>query len=291
MRASRLFAVVMMAAAGSLLVGSVPTAGGVWRGSDASGRQLDESALDEQGQDELGLDAPSSFDDRSNAQPAVGDCDWDPPPRPDSALDIPDPDDYLEDGHLPDVTVEFDGHRLPLAELVDIMWVAEDLGISVEEGIFRFGWQNQFAAIVTELEETYPDRFAGAAIVDNGCGAWIAFSGSVPDLAVELAGTLPVPVDLLGDQGFAERELVDALHEAYVPIVEHPDVLHASGSPDSETGVITIYAQPRGSTDPAERDELCARLRPSPSTNPTITIQLILVEDLHTGPASRTHPC
>ena len=291
MRASRVFAVVIMAAAGSLLVGSVPTAGGVWQGSDASGRQLDESVSGEQGLDELGLDAPSSSDDRSGAQPAVGDCHWDRPPRPDSALNIPDPDDYLENGHLPDVIVEFNGHRLPLAELVDIMWVAEELGISVEEGIFRFGWQNQFAAIATELEERYPDRFAGAAIVDSGCGAWIAFSGSVPDLAVELAGTLPVRVDLLGDRGFAERELVEALHEAYVPIAQHPDVLHASGGPDGETGVITIYAQPRGSTGPAERDELCARLRPRPPANPTITIQLILVEDLDSGPESGTHTC
>jgi hypothetical protein len=286
MRASRVCAVVIMAAAGALLVGSVPTAGGLWRAADASGGQLDESGLDESG-----LDEPTGLDDRSVAHPAVGDCDWDSPPRPDSALDIPDPDAYIEDGHLPDVTVEFNGHHLPLAELVDIMSVAEDMGISVEEGIFRFGWQNQFAAIATELEETYPDRFAGAAIVNSGCGAWIAFTGLVPDLALELAGKLPVPVELIGDRGFAEHELVDALHEAYIPTVQHPSVISASGSPDSESGVITIYAQPRSSTDPAERDELCARLQPPPPTNPAITIQLILVEDLDSGPSSRTHTC
>lgn len=281
-----MLAVGIMAAAGALLVGSVPTAGGVWRAADAGGGRLDESGLDKSGPDE-----PTGLDDRSVAHPAVGDCDWDPPPRPDSALDIPDPDAYIEDGHLPDVTVEFNGHRLPLAELVDIMWVAEDMGISVEEGIFRFGWQNQFAAIATELEETYPGHFAGAAIVNSGCGAWIAFNGSVPDLAVELAGTLPVPVDLIGDRRFAERELVDALHEAYGPIVQRPDVIDASGSPDSETGVVTIYAQPRGSTDPAERDDLCSRLQPPPPATPAITIQLILVEDLDAGPAPRTHIC
>jgi hypothetical protein len=73
---------------------------------------------------------------------ADGDCRWDPPPRPDSALDIPDPDDYLipmEDGSyfLPDETVGFNGHTLTLAELQDLIMIAGDMGIGVEEAIFR----------------------------------------------------------------------------------------------------------------------------------------------------------
>jgi hypothetical protein len=281
MRVSRVFAVVVMAAAAVLLAGSVPGVDGVWRGGDESG------AL----QDQSGLDEPAPLDGSSGEQPAVVECDWEQPPRPDSALDIPDPDDYLQGGVLADEIVEFNGHRLPIAELVDLMWIADDMGISVEEAIFRYGWQTQFSEVATRLESTYPDQFAGAAIVDNGCRARIAFRGPVPDLAVELAATLPVRVELVGDTGFSQAELVDTLQEVYGPIVTHPEIANASGGPDPETGIIQIHAQPRGPTTPTERAALCARLQPPPPDNPSITVQLTLVEDLDAGPRTRTHVC
>lgn len=88
-------------------------------------------------------------------------------------------------------TVEFNGHRLPIAELQDLMWIAADDGIPLEEAIFRYGWQNQFAHAATELEENHPYEFAGAGIVNNGCGAWIAFSGAVPAEAFDLTASIP----------------------------------------------------------------------------------------------------
>jgi hypothetical protein len=113
----------------------------------------------------------------------------------------------------------------------------------------------------------------------------------VPDLAVELAATLPVRVELVGDTGFSQAELVDTLQEVYDPIVTHPEIANASGGPDPETGIIQIHAQPRGPTTPTERAALCARLQPPPPDNPSITVQLTLVEDLDAGPRTRTHVC
>jgi hypothetical protein len=176
------------------MAGSVYRDDGVWRGSAESGVMLDQAGLNE-----------SALGDGDLAeQPTVAECDWDPPPRPDSELDIPNPDDFLAGGFLSSETVEFNGHRLPVAELVDLLRIAEDSGISVEEAIFRYGWQNQFAIAATELEETYPEKFAGAGVIDDGCRAWIAFSGTVPDPANELAEAVPVPVDLIGDRGFPQ---------------------------------------------------------------------------------------
>jgi hypothetical protein len=253
MKGSAVFAALLVATTGGLLAGSVYRDDGVWRGSAESGVMLDQAGLNE-----------SALGDGGIAErPIVAECDWDPPPRSDSELDIPNPDDFLAGGFLSSETVEFNGHRLPVAELVDLLRIAEDSGISLEEAIFRYGWQNQFAIAATELEETYPEQFAGAGVIDDGCRAWIAFSGSVPDSASELAEAVPVPVDLIGDRGFSAGELGDTLVEAYYSLVQHPEVANASGGTDIEAGVITIHAQPRSSTGPEERDVLCGALRPS----------------------------
>ena len=279
MRVPAVFAALLIAGTGGLLAGSVYTDDGVWRGSAESGVLLDQAGLNES----------ALVDGHVAEQPTVAECDWDRPPRPDSELDIPNPDDFLAGGALSSETVEFNGHRMPVAELVDLLRMAEESGISLEEAIFRYGWQNQLAIATTELEETYPDQFAGAGVIDDGCRAWIAFRGSVPDPARELAEAAPVPVDLIGDRGFSAGELGDTLREAYYKLVQHPEVANASGGTDIEAGVITIHAQPRNSTSPGERDVMCRALRPSPPANPAITIELVLVE--YFGPGTRTHAC
>jgi hypothetical protein len=259
---------------------------GIWRGGGGSGLLAGDS-------ESRAGSATLSLSDLL-PRPGLKRCDWTRQPRPDDEIDIPDPEDYLilqDDGsyYLPSVTVEVGGHMLPLAELEDLMWVAADRGISVEEAIFRYSWQGQFSRIVTEVERAYPDMFAGAAIVDDGCGAWIAFKGAVPQRVPDLVQPVPVPVELIGDRGYAEAELVDVLETVYFRIHDHPDVINASGGPDSATGVITIYAQPRDSTTLADRVTLCEQLRPPSPANPAITIRVLLTEDLVRG--GRTHAC
>jgi pimeloyl-ACP methyl ester carboxylesterase len=198
----------------------------------------------------------------------------------------------MKDGSyfLPDETVAFNGHTLTLAELQDLIMIAGDMGIGVEEAIFRYGWQTQFSEVAAELAARYPDSYAGAAIVDDGCGAWIAFNGPVPPQATGLVDSLPVPVRLIGERGFAEAELVEVLEEAYFEIYGHPGIANATGGSDIDTGVITIEAQPDPSIPSGDWSALCARLRPPQPANPAITIELILVEDLESGPG-RTQNC
>lgn len=224
--------------------------------------------------------------------PARVECEWATPPRPDAELDIPDPNDYLillDDGSyfLPDETVEIGDHELSLALLVDLLWIAGDEGISLEEAIFRFAWQERFAHVVTELQRGGSGRFAGAAIVDGGCGAWIAFNGPVPPGAAELVAQLSVPVELIGDRGYSEAELAGVLHEVFPRIAEHSDIVNASGWTDLATGSVIIHAQPASDTTARARAALCEALRPPPAANPAIEIRLILIE----AAGSRTHPC
>src|SRR5690606_2833901 len=243
----------------------------------------------------LGLSVAASLSLMSGPVAGDGGCRWERPPRPDSELDIPDPDDFLvplEDGSflLPNETVEFNGHTVELPLLVDLMMIAEEKGIGIEEAIFRYGWHNEFAAVAAELEAAYPDRFAGAAIVNDGCGAWIAFSGPVPARAATLVEALPVPVELIGQRGFSQEELVTAMEEVYFSIYEHPDIVNASGSTDQETGVITIAAQPAASIPADPWGALGGRLMPPPPANPAFAIELTLVDDLESHP-SRTCRC
>lgn len=237
---------------------------------------------------ESGADgAPPVTDPGPAAAPALARCDWTRQPLPDSEIQLPDPDDYLipmEDGAflLPDDEVEVNGHLISLPLLEDLMWIAADRGISVEEAIFRYGWQQQFGQITEQLRAAHPDEVADARIVDDGCAARIAFRSAVPELAGRLVQSLPVPVELIGDRGYHEEELVSVLHEVYPRIYEHPKVANAAGGPDSATGVVTIYAQPAGETRRADRVALCRELQPPAPANPAITIRLVLVDDINT---------
>jgi hypothetical protein len=154
----------------------------------------------------------------------------------------------------------------------------------------RVSWQNEFAQITMQLDTEHPGQLAHAAIVDDGCAALLMFRGAVPEQARTLTATLPVPVRLVGDRGYSQDELVDVLHSVYHPIVDHPQVVTASGTPATEHGIVVIHAQPDGPTTRSERDALCDQLRPADPANSAIRIQLILAESLH-HPATRLHPC
>lgn len=167
------------------------------------------------------------------------------------------------------------------AELEDIEFIAEQDGIPLDEAIARYGWQSCFVEVTSYLQDTHSDVYAGAAITNDGLGAWIAFKADVPEEAAELTEAIPVTVELIGGRGFSEAELNEALQAVYFDISNHEDVVAASGGYDIETGVVTIQAQPRKSlTDPAQRDQLREALQPEQPANTAITVEVILVDEL-----------
>ena len=166
-------------------------------------------------------------------------------------------------------------------ELEDIAFIAEQDGIPLDEAVARHGWQGCFGAVTSYLDEVYSDEYAGAAIVDDGHGAWIAFKGDVPEEAAELVEAIPVTVEFIGGKGFSEAELNEALQAVHYDVSSHEDVVAVSGSYDIETGVITINAQPLESlTDPAQRERLRQMLRPNQPANTAITVDVVIVDEL-----------
>ncbi|MCI0677761.1 MAG: hypothetical protein L0Z63_01770 [Actinobacteria bacterium] len=77
------------------------------------------------------------------------------------------------------------------AALEDIATLAEQQGIPMDEAIERYGWQEGFAEVASQLRTAHPESFAGAALLEEG--AWIAFKDEVPEEATDLVEALPKP--------------------------------------------------------------------------------------------------
>jgi hypothetical protein len=166
-------------------------------------------------------------------------------------------------------------------ELEDIAVIAEQDGLTQDEAMARYGWQGCFGEVTSYLSGVYSDQYAGAAIVQDGRGAWIAFKADIPEEAHGLVEAIPVPVELVGSRGFSEAELNETLVSVYPDISNHEDVVAASGSYDIETGVITIHAQPLASlTDSDQRERLRETLQPDQPVNTAISIEVVVVDEL-----------
>lgn len=132
-------------------------------------------------------------------------------------------------------------------ELVDLQLMADEAGISLDEAISTFGWQDSFAKLANELEDQYPDEYAGARIVDaKGRAAWIGFKAAVPAAADKKISTfVKGRVRVQADKGFSVRELEDRLIVAFRSVNARKDfVKAASGEYDLETGVVRLQVEP-----------------------------------------------
>ena len=129
------------------------------------------------------------------------------------------------------------------AELEDLQTVADQYGISLQEAIDRYAWNDDFVLAVTQIREAFPNAFAGAEIVDNN-GAWIAFAGQIPSSARAIieafSGTNSgISVEARANLGFTEVELQSAIEAAHFAVLESTQVLDASTLFDYATGQIT----------------------------------------------------
>ncbi|MBW8485544.1 S1 family peptidase [Actinomadura parmotrematis] len=117
--------------------------------------------------------------------------------------------------------------------------------------------------MTAELQNAYPQEYSGAAIVGEGARAWIGFKGPIRARAVELARTLPVPVELIGGKGFSEKELNDAAIDTFDRVADRPDVATAESGYDITSGTVEVSAVPRDRLSSAGKRRLPASLRPA----------------------------
>ena len=120
--------------------------------------------------------------------------------------------------------------------------VASQSGISLQEAIDRYAWNDNFAFAVSEIREASPEAFARAEIVD-GDHAWVGFAGDVPQAALDIIDTFRsshsgVRVEVRTDLGFTEVELQSAIQAVHSAVFEAPEVRDAATSFDFATGQI-----------------------------------------------------
>lgn len=104
---------------------------------------------------------------------------------------------------------------LSAADLDSLQTMADEDGISLNEAITRYGWQNDFAIAATALEEQFPDDFTYAAI-ESDSSASISFKSEVPLLASALLHDLSgVRVRLFPDYGLSAQEVEALIEEGH----------------------------------------------------------------------------
>ncbi|GAB3995599.1 DNRLRE domain-containing protein [Nocardioides marmoraquaticus] len=118
--------------------------------------------------------------------------------------------------------------------LEDLKRVAQSEGVSLDEAVARWGWQNEFADIVEEMSETHPESFSSAGINESGeVGGTISFTSDAPSAIqseVDVAtDDLPVDIAVETDATYTQSE------ELYVVTQARIAVENASGRTDVST--------------------------------------------------------
>jgi len=145
--------------------------------------------------------------------------------------------------NVPDVTAPEVGDPIGEAELRDIEFIADAQGLSLEEAIAQYAWNDNFALLTSRIREGFPADFATAGIVDSD-QAFVAFAGSAPIAADQLiqefaAAFGKVSVDIRSNAGYSEAELVVAIPAAHYAVFQIAGVLDAHTSFDTESQTIT----------------------------------------------------
>ena len=128
------------------------------------------------------------------------------------------------------------------AELSDLNAIADQKGISLQEAIKRYAWNDNFALAVSRIREAATPTFAGAEIVD-GAHAWIAFTGRPPKAALDIielfrSSHRGVTIEVRTDLEFSEAELKEAIPAVHYAVLEASEVEDAQTSFDYATGQI-----------------------------------------------------
>ncbi|NUW39019.1 hypothetical protein [Nonomuraea rhodomycinica] len=173
------------------------------------------------------------------------------------------------------------------AEMEDLQQAATEEGITLEEAIARYGWQDDFVRVANEARDSFPDTYAGAVIAEDGSSASIAFKGEAPATVTNLAKTVRHPVKVFGGRPYSEEELRQALRTTHYEILARPGVATSAGEYDVETGVVTIEAQPKEPiTDPAAKERFRAALQPArlATANPAIKVDIEVADQVESQP-------
>ncbi len=141
------------------------------------------------------------------------------------------------------------------AELDDMATIADEMGITLQEAVKGYGWNDDFARMVSEIRASSPEELATAEITGDD-SASVYFAGEISAWAQALVdafkGDFPsVKVATQENKGFTEQEIEAATVGAHYAVFRTAGVLGATSSFDHSAMRIDIIVQTGGApTDP-----------------------------------------
>ncbi len=124
----------------------------------------------------------------------------------------------------------------------DLEGIAQELGITLEEAIRRYGWHNEFSALVNSIRTAFPSDFSAAAIGDDD-KPWISFTRKAPAAAVTAIRAFTPPVRIIEGRSFTEAEMKRRLRTIHSSVVSDKRIVDAASGYDIETGVFDVTVQ------------------------------------------------
>lgn len=144
-------------------------------------------------------------------------------------------------------------------EMFDLQTVADDEGISLDEAIERYGWQNAFALGVTELQEEFPGSFSSATMGSGGVGPSISFKGKAPEALATILGDLPIDVRIIENVAWSEKELIEAGQAIHYAVQSFGGTYDVQTDIDAVSGTVTVSTDaPQSRTNLIDRPSVRA---------------------------------
>ncbi|MCA1783978.1 MAG: hypothetical protein LC679_17965 [Intrasporangiaceae bacterium] len=130
-------------------------------------------------------------------------------------------------------------------EMQDLQALADQKGISLDTAIVHYAWRDDFSFAVQEIQQTYPEVYAGAEIggLDD---VWVAFTGPAPAGVLDIVDefnhrfeNLGMTVEVRADGAVTEAQLTEAIKRVHRGVLGAPEVADASTTYDRQAGQIT----------------------------------------------------
>ncbi len=184
--------------------------------------------------------------------------------------------------HQPTPTIE-------PAELTDVQFMADTKGITLDEAIARYAWQDDFSMIVTAIEDDDPNSVVDVAIT-GGSSAYIELLGSISgraeDAIEKFKSDYPhveISVKTGDGQGLAIREVDEAVIGAHYAVLEEDGVQDSVTYYDHDTNEIVVTVQMAtppsdeklSSLEKAAERGAIAATRPDITDNLTISMSVV----------------
>lgn len=120
---------------------------------------------------------------------------------------------------------------------------AKELGMTVDEVIAMTDWQGGFNDVTDQVQERFPDNYAGAEIAEDGVTGRVHFTGTVPPGAEDLIKSFDPRVELVIDKTYSEAEVGRRLEDAYRSVLESEGVLNGVAYADDKGTALVITVQ------------------------------------------------